>query len=116
MATGVILSGGPGPAHRLGTQLVERRRDVLAVRARPQLQRQPGIDIVVRPHAPIQPRPLIRVFAAAGSDSEPRDRAERDAGGSESGAAGSDQEEMRALRSLAGSAAVTRASPTRIAS
>ena len=52
---GVQVGCGARPAHRLAAQVVERRRQVLAVRARPQLQRQSGIVVVTRTHDVIEP-------------------------------------------------------------
>jgi len=59
MPSGIVVGAISGPTHRFGLQLVERRRNVLTVRARPQLDRQAGIVVVFvhgvprprRPHA-----------------------------------------------------------------
>ena len=46
MSAGVMVRRCTGPPHRLGAQLVERRWQVLAVGARPQLQRQARIRVI----------------------------------------------------------------------
>ena len=62
---GVFVGGGPRPAHRLGAQVVERRREELPVGARPELQRQPGIGVVTRAHA------IHRTTSTSGRGVEP---------------------------------------------
>ena len=82
VAASVMVGGGASPPHRLSAQLVERRWQVLAVGAGPQLQRQPRIRIVHVPNARARCRQPAR----------------------------------RAVNAAAGSAAVTKDSPTRMAS
>ena len=91
VAAGVVVGRRSGPAHRLGAQVVERRRQVLAVRARPQLQRQPGI-VVGSVHRPTHHASTPGVGAGS---------ADRRAG---------------RRSAAAGSPAVTSVSPTRMAS
>ena len=69
--TGIGVGRRPRPAHRLARQRPERRRQVLAVRARPQLEREPGV-VVERRHRPIEahrPHRIDRSRSPAAADS-----------------------------------------------